>query len=57
MTPAIHEPADDLIDALIDLVEARQGDEPDLAVCRCSRFRGPSRKDPLPRERCLREPV
>ena len=30
-TPAIHEPADDLIDALIDLVEARIDDEPDLA--------------------------
>lgn len=29
--PAIHEPADDLIDALIDLVEARQQAEPDLA--------------------------
>ncbi len=29
--PAIHEPADDLIDALIDLVEARIDDEPDLA--------------------------
>lgn len=31
MKPAIHDPADDLIDALIDLVEARQHDEPDLA--------------------------
>ena len=30
-TPAIHEPADDLIDALIDLVEVRIDDEPDLA--------------------------
>ncbi len=29
--PFGHEPADDLIDALIDLVEARIGDEPDLA--------------------------
>jgi len=29
--PAIHEPADDLIDALIDLVERRQHAEPDLA--------------------------
>jgi len=32
MKPAIHEPAEALLDALIDLIEARREDEPDLAA-------------------------
>lgn len=32
MNPAIHEPADHLLDALIDLIESRRDDEPSLAA-------------------------
>ena len=31
MNPIINEPADRLLDALIDHIEARSNDEPDLA--------------------------